>query len=317
MKAPGTPLIFGAAHGPAVDGCFSGLREASALTSVAWTGWWNGNNYDAATGVATGIASAGPSGGRNMTAPSGHRPLHGDSVVGGGGIRQCAMDRYIGPDLSTYDSAYLQAGLRARDFISRTEFTLYAVCSIQSVAGNEVFIPYNWLGHSAGAIGLFSGSMKFVTGGEVTNDVGATFYAQSAAALVPDDGSLFLCESRYSKDSVSGHFWVKVNDDAEVVSNPTTSSTGYGSGTELANGLITWDYLYPGYPGSGGADGGQNTFIGRPLDVSWGHVPSGAEVKDTRSQNRIYEVMVTNTMLDSTTRAAVRAALIAKYQIAV
>ncbi len=73
-------------------------RAASGLdlSSLAWTGWWTGDDYNATTGVATGQASAGSSSGRDFTSP-GTKPAKGNTVNGNGhnGIIFDGTDKHL------------------------------------------------------------------------------------------------------------------------------------------------------------------------------------------------------------------------------
>jgi hypothetical protein len=64
------------------------------LSTLAWTGWWNGDNYDSGTGIATGQASAGSSGGRNFTAP-GTKPARGNPANAHDGIIFDGTDKHL------------------------------------------------------------------------------------------------------------------------------------------------------------------------------------------------------------------------------
>ncbi len=182
----GVSASFASASALTVSGNTVGLD----LAAIAWTGWWNGDNYNATSGVASGIASAGASSGRDLSIAS-NKPTKGNTVNG-----------YNGIIFNGSTNKLANATLTLGDLVANNANTYFAVINITDSAG---------VGPGAAPCVLTDSQGYFNIGYEDTTPVvGSYLYSGSykAALRTLSLGSVIIVESWHDgtnlKTSVNG-----------------------------------------------------------------------------------------------------------------
>lgn len=277
--------------------------EVSALTSVAWTGWWSGNGYNQGTGIAVGRASAGASGGRdlgpNHASIPGVKPLHLDLP----GHDNCPIRFGNGSGQS------LEANLAGSSFISQTAFSIYAVLidTLPTAGGAAATLsPHAWM--ELGQPFYDSGTTQQQFKTTFNEYVDSTHYHQIHTTHVRGtdytNGALMLYEIIYDATGtlVSDRLKTRINN-GSAVGGGTPGNAGM-PWTEAGPGVVPWTDAA--------------AFTDAPkMRVCCEKATDGLNpsVSNFFGCVDLYELLVTNTVLGSTPAANVRAALMTKYGI--
>jgi hypothetical protein len=127
-------------------------RPASSLfdlSTVAWTGWWDGDHYTVATGAAVGQASAGASGSRDLSAPA-TKPTAGSTYNGHASFNTGVIGKY------------LTTGLALSSFIAANASTAFIVAKISAIGADGA-------GYQRGSALTESSSYWAIGGGSTAN----------------------------------------------------------------------------------------------------------------------------------------------------
>lgn len=194
------------------------------LATIAWSGWWDGDNYNDGTGVLSGIASAGDSGARDATSAGGTYPVLG------------AADGGHTPIVTTTYDQYFTTGLPCSDFMGEDEFTVYAVFTDDGSSTSGVdasslgCMIYSYLGHFC--IGGPSSTGPGLVSSVINSTAGAPYIV-----VDPGDGYADSTKLLFEFRVTGSTLYARVNNEEPV-------SIALGDTGLSATGLATDMYLF-------------------------------------------------------------------------
>lgn len=223
VGAVATPLRWRA------DVSLSRLAVAAASgfnpASLAWTGWVNGDGYNAGTGVFTGRASAGSSGARNFTTSG--SPALGSPMAGHATVAFDGLD----------DSLRYTSGAEGADLLGTGNWTIVTLARITSAPSSAA------LAYSNATLGCDSGAYRSFSVASTGPTLQVYQYAPGTPGTEPQAnkvggwafGAWAVFQARYDGTNLS----VRVGKGAWTNTPSTVGSGVIGSWKAFANRLDT------------------------------------------------------------------------------